>query len=145
VTPLRTIARLADSGPAAAASRATQDQVYVVGPGHYVSFLAGGSAAATSFDLIEVVVIHRGGPPARRHPRTIRYHVLEGRLRIITESGDWLERSATPSSGQTYSVPGGVAHAVHNPGPGPVRFLIGGQPGTVASYLAQFDHACVTA
>ena len=33
----------------------------------------------------------------------------------------------------------GVAHAAHNAGEAPVRFLIGGQPGTIASYLAQFD------
>jgi hypothetical protein len=36
-------------------------------------------------------------------------------------------------------VPAGVAHAAHNDGEGAARFLSGGQPGTIASYLAQFD------
>jgi len=145
VTQVTNIARLTDSGPSAASSSAPHNHVYAVAPGHYVSSLVGGSDAATSFDLMEVVVTYRGGPPARRHPRTMRYHVLEGRLQIITENGDWLERSATPSAGETYAVSMGVAHAVHNPGPGPVRFLLGGQPGTFDSYLAQFDDASAAA
>ncbi|HTX11661.1 MAG TPA: cupin domain-containing protein [Solirubrobacteraceae bacterium] len=139
MTPVRTIAVLSDGGPVAGSGSSPNNRVYVAAPGHYVSCLAGGCGAATSFDLIEVVVTHRGCPPARRYPCAMRYHVLEGQLRIITEDRDWLEPSATASCGQTYAVPRGVAHAVHNPGPGPVRFLIGSQPGMVDSYLAQFD------
>jgi len=145
VTPVSTITRPAKSGRPAGSGPAPQEQMYLAAPGHYVSFLAGRPEAATSFDLIEVVVTDRGGPPARRQPGAMRYHVLEGRLRIITENGDWLEPSATLSPGQTYAVAGGVAHAAHNPGPGPVRLLVGGRPGTVAGYLAQLDHLSAAA
>lgn len=145
MTPVSTITCPVECGPPAGSGPAPQKQMCLAARGHYVSFLAGGPEASTSFDLIEVVVTDRGGPLARQHPRAMRYHVLEGRLRIMTEDGDWLERSATLSPGQTYAVAAGVAHAAHNPGPGPVRLLVGGQPGTADGYLAQLDHLSAAA
>jgi quercetin dioxygenase-like cupin family protein len=113
-------------------------EVYTVAPGYHVSFLTGADAFAP-FDLIEVVAAHRGGPAAQRHAGTTWFHVLEGNLQIFEARADRLHPSIRLSSGQTHAVPAGVAHAAHNAGEGAVRFLIGGQPGTIASYLAQFD------
>lgn len=112
--------------------------VYTVAPGYHVSFLAGAADAAAPFDLIEVVATHPGGPAAQRHDGTTWFHVLEGHLQIL-EGRDRLHPSMRLAPGQTHAVPAGVAHTAHNAGDGPVRFLIGGQPGTISSYLAQFD------
>ncbi len=49
--------------------------------------------------------------------------------------------TSVPSTRVRHAVPAGVAHAAHNGAEGAVQFLIGGQPGTIASYLAQFDEA----
>jgi hypothetical protein len=113
--------------------------VYTVAPGYHLSFLAGASDALAPFDLIEIVAAHRGGPAAQRHAGTTWFHVLEGNLQIFEARADRLHPSTRLSSGQTHAVPAGVAHAAHNAGEGAVRLLIGGQPGTIASYLAQFD------
>jgi len=114
-------------------------EVYTVAPGYHVSFLAGAADAVAPFDLIEVVAAHRGGPAAQRHAGTTWFHVLEGHLQVFEAQADRLRPSVRLSPGQTHSVPAGVAHAAHNAGEGAVRFLIGGQPGTIASYLAQLD------
>jgi quercetin dioxygenase-like cupin family protein len=110
-----------------------------VAAGYHVSFLAGAQDSPTPFDLIEVVATRREGPPAQRHPGTAWFHVLEGHLQIFEARADRLHPSIRLSPGETHAVPAGVAHAAHNAGAGPVRFLIGGQPGTIASWLAQFD------
>jgi mannose-6-phosphate isomerase-like protein (cupin superfamily) len=115
--------------------------VYTVAPGYHVSFLAGASDAVAPFDLIEVVSAHRGGPAAQRHAGTTWFHVLEGNLQIFEVRAGRPDPSIELSPGQTHAVPAGAAHAAHNAGEGAVRFLIGGQPGTIASYLAQFDDA----
>jgi quercetin dioxygenase-like cupin family protein len=112
--------------------------VYTMAPGYHVSFLAG-AADAPPFDLIEVVAAHRGGPAPQRHAGTTWFHVLEGHLQIFEGQADRLHPSIRLSPGQTHAVPAGVAHAANNAGEGAVRFLIGGQSGTIASYLAQFD------
>jgi hypothetical protein len=52
---------------------------------------------------------------------------------------DRLHPSIGLSAGETHAVHAGVAHAAYHAGEGPVRFLIGGQPGTIANCLAQFD------
>jgi mannose-6-phosphate isomerase-like protein (cupin superfamily) len=137
------MARRSHPEPAAASDLPRAQHSYLVAPGHYVSFLAGGTAPASSFELLEVVSIDLGGPPAHRNPRRTSFHVLEGRLQMFKEEGEWLEPSAIVLPGQTYVVPAGVAHAAHNRGPGPVRFLVGGLPGVIDSYLAQFDAANV--
>ena len=108
-------------------------------PGYHVSFLAGASDALAPFDLIEVVAAHGGAPAPQRHAGTTWFHVLEGNLQIFVARGDRLDPSIGLSPGQTHAVPAGVAHAARNAGQGAVRFLIGGQPGTIASYLAQLD------
>lgn len=113
--------------------------VYTIAPGYHVSFLASAADAEAPFDLIEVVAAHRGGPAAQRHPGTTWFHVLEGHLQILEARGDRRRPSILLSPGQTHAVPAGVAHAAANAGDDAVRFLIGGQPGTIASYLAQFD------
>jgi len=113
--------------------------VYTLAPGYHVSFLAGAAEDAAPFDLIEVVAGHRGGPAAQRHAGTTWFHVLEGQLQILEAPGDRLLPSVRLSAGQTHAVPGGVAHTAHGAGEGDVRFLIGGQPGTIRSYLARFD------
>jgi mannose-6-phosphate isomerase-like protein (cupin superfamily) len=123
--------------PASGTARAAK--VYTVAPGYHVSFLAGASDAVAPFDLIEVVSAHRGGPTAQRHAGTTWFHVLEGNLEIYEVRVDRPDPSTQLSPGQTHAVPAGVAHAAHNAGEGAVRFLIGGQPGTIASYLAQLD------
>ena len=127
------------AGTAEASATASTAEVYTVGPGYHVSFLAGTTGAVAPFDLIEVVAAHRGGPEAQCHAGTIWFHVLEGRLRVLELAGGRLQPSITLSSGQTYAVPAGVTHAAHNPGDDAVRFLIGGAPGTIGSYLAQLD------
>lgn len=113
--------------------------VYTMAPGYHVSFLAGAAGPPAPFDLIEVVAVHRGGPAAQRHAGTTWFHVLEGDLQILEAQGHRLQASVRLSAGQTHGVPGGRAHAAHNAGERPVRFLIGGQPGTITSYLGQFD------
>jgi quercetin dioxygenase-like cupin family protein len=113
--------------------------VYTVARGYHVSFLAGAAYDAAPFDLIEVVAAQHGGPAAQRHAGTTWFHVLEGHLQILEAQTDRLLPSVRLSAGQTHAVPAGVAHAAHNHGEGAVRFLIGGEPGTIASYLAQFD------
>lgn len=123
--------------PATGEARASE--VYTVAPGYHVSFLAGASDALAPFDLIEVVAAHRGGPAAQRHGGAIWFHVLAGHLQIFEAHADRLYPSVRLSPGQTHAVPAGVAHAAHNAGEGAVRFLIGGQSGTIAGYLAQFD------
>lgn len=123
--------------PAPASAGAAE--VYTVAPGYHVSFLAGASAAAAPFDLIEVVAAHHSGPAAQRHPGVTWFHVLERHLQILEAQADRPHQSIRLSPGQTHAVPAGVAHAAHNAGEGAVRFLIGGEPGTIASYLAQFD------
>jgi mannose-6-phosphate isomerase-like protein (cupin superfamily) len=123
--------------PASGTARAAE--VYTVAPGYHISFLAGASDALAPFDLIEVVAAKRGGPAAQRHAGTTWFHVLEGNLQIFEARAGRLHPSIQLSSGQTHAVPAGVAHAAHNAGEGTVRFLIGGQPGTIASYLAQLD------
>ena len=65
--------------------------------------------------------------------------MLEGHLHIVEADRDQPHRCTRLSPGQTHAVPAGVAHAACNAGEGAVRFLIGGEPGTIASYLAQFD------
>jgi len=122
--------------PEAPPSGATE--VYTVAPGYHVSFLAGAADPAAPFDLIEVVATHPGGPAAQRHGGTTWFHVLEGHLQIL-EGHDRLQPSIRLAPGQTHAVPAGVAHTAHNAGDDPVRFLIGGRPGTISSYLAQFD------
>ena len=123
--------------PASATARAAE--VYTVAPGYHVSFLAGASDAVAPFDLIEVVAAHRGGPAAQRHAGATWFHVLEGNLQIFQARVDRLHPSIQLSPGQTHAVPAGFAHGAHNAGEGAVRVLIGGQPGTIASYLAQLD------
>ena len=132
VTPVSGVDRRAS-----AASRAAE--VYTVAPGYHVSFLAGSADAIAPFDLIEVVAAQRGGPAAQLHAGTTWFHVLEGHLRIMEADGDRLHPAARLSPGQTHAVRAGVAHAAYNDGEGAVRFLIGGEPGTIASSLAQFD------
>jgi hypothetical protein len=123
--------------PASDGARAAD--VYTVAPGYHVSFLAGAADAETPFDLIEVVAAHGGAPAPQRHADTTWFHVLDGHLQIFEAQADRLHPSIRLSPGQTHAVPGAVAHAAHNAGEGAVRFLIGGQSGTIASYLAQFD------
>jgi len=113
-------------------------EVFSLAPGYHVSFLASPAGAAAPFDLIEVVATHPGGPAAQRHEGTTWFHVLEGHLKIL-EDRHRLHPSIRLAPGQTHAVPAGVAHTAHNAGDDPVRFLIGGQPGTISSYLAQFD------
>jgi mannose-6-phosphate isomerase-like protein (cupin superfamily) len=132
ITPVSTT-----NGPAFGTARAAE--VYTVAPGYHVSFLTGASDAVAPFDLIEIVAAHRGGPAAQRHAGTTWFHVLEGNLQISEARANRLDPSIQLSSGQTHAVPAGVAHAAQSAGAGAVRFLIGGQPGTIASYLAQFD------
>lgn len=115
--------------------------VYTVAPGYHVSFLAGAPGAATPFDLIEVVATHRGGPVPQRHSGTTWFHVLEGQLQIMEGDGDGQDDSIMLSPGETHAVPPGVPHAARSAGEYAVRFLIGGQPGTIASYVAQIDCA----
>ncbi len=122
-----------------ASGRVRAAEVYHVAPGYHVSFLAGASDPLAPFDLIEIVAAHRGGPAAQRHAGTTWFHVLEGNFQIFEARADRLYPSTKLSSGQTHAVRAGVPHAAHNAGEGPVRFLMGGQPGTIASYLAQFD------
>ena len=130
-----TVPRVPDAGTAEARGA----DVYTVAPGYHVSFLAGATDRDAPFDLIEVVAAHRGGPAVQQHAGTTWFHVLEGQLQILEGQGNRLHRSIRLSPGQTHSVAGSVAHAAHNTGDDPVRFLIGGQPGTIASYLSQFD------
>jgi quercetin dioxygenase-like cupin family protein len=125
------------SSPVSAVARAAD--VYTVAPGYHVSFLAGPADAETPFDLIEVVAARGGAPAPQRHAGTTWFHVLEGNLQIFEARGDRLDPSIELSPGQTHAVPAGVAHAAHNAPEGAVRFLIGGQPGTIASYVAQLD------
>ena len=122
-----------------ASGTARTAEVYTAAPGYHVSFLAGASDTLAPFELIEIVAAHRGGPAAQRHAGTTWFHVLEGNLQIFEARADRLHPSIKLSPGQTHAVPAGVPHAAHNAGEGAVRFLIGGQPGTIASYLAQFD------
>jgi len=126
--------------PGMTKTRATD--VYTIAPGYHVSFLAGAADPPAPFDLIEVVAAHRGGPAAQRHAGTTWFHVLEGHLQILEAQGPRLQASARLTAGQTYAVPGGRAHAAHNADERPARFLIGGQPGTIASYLDQFNEMC---
>jgi quercetin dioxygenase-like cupin family protein len=121
------------------ASEVRAAAVYTVAPGYHVSFLAGAGDGAASFDLIEVVAAQRCGPAAQRRAGATWFHVLEGHLQIFETQAGRLHPSVRLSAGATHAVPAGVAHAAHNVGEGAVRFLIGGQPGTIASYLAQFD------
>lgn len=123
--------------PGTDASDGHAADVYTVAPGYHVSFLAGLADAATPFDLIEVVATHRGGPAAQRHASTTWFHVLEGHLQIFEAHADRLHSAVRLSPGETHAVHAGIAHAAHNAGEDPVRFLIGGEPGTIASYLAQ--------
>ena len=125
--------------PAPDTAKTRAPEVYTLAPGYHVSFLAGAADPPAPFDLIEVVATHRGGPPPQRHAGTTWFHVLEGHLQIFEARADRLQRSIRLSLGQTHAVPAGVAHAADNAGEGAVRFLIGGQPGTIASYLVQFD------
>ncbi|HTU84184.1 MAG TPA: cupin domain-containing protein [Solirubrobacteraceae bacterium] len=111
--------------------------VYTVAPGYHVSFLAGAAGAVTPFDLIEVVAARPGGPAAQQHQGATWFHVLEGHLEIFEAQRGRVCPSIRLSPGETHTVPAGAAHAAHNAGEGTVRFLIGGQPGTIASYLAQ--------
>jgi quercetin dioxygenase-like cupin family protein len=127
------------SVPTTYTSEARAADVYTVAPGYHVSFLASAAGGAAPFDLIEVVAAQLGGPPAQRHAGTTWFHVLEGHLQIFEARANRLLPSVRLSAGQTHAVPAGVAHAAQNAGGGAVRFLIGGQPGTIASYLAQFD------
>jgi quercetin dioxygenase-like cupin family protein len=114
--------------------------VYTLAPGYHVSFLAGGAPdTGTPFDLIEVVAAGRGGPAAQRHGGTTWFHVLEGHLEIVEMQADRRLPSIRLSPGETRAVPAGVAHIVGNADEGAVRFLMGGRPGTIASYLAQLD------
>lgn len=53
--------------------------------------------------------------------------------------GDELCRSIMVSPGETYAVPPGVPHASRRAGERPVRFPIGWQPRTIASYVDQVD------
>jgi mannose-6-phosphate isomerase-like protein (cupin superfamily) len=135
VTPPTTITPI----PRTDTREARADDVYTMAPGYHVSFLSGAADTAAPFDLIEVVAAHRGGPAAQRHAATTWFHVLEGHLQILEGQADRLRPSIRLSAGQTHAVPAGVAHAAHNAGEGAVRYLIGGQPGTIASYLAQLD------
>jgi quercetin dioxygenase-like cupin family protein len=116
-------------------------EVYTVAPGYHVSFLAGAPDAATPFDLIEVVVAHRGAPAAQRHSGTTWFHVLEGQLQIVEGDDDRHHPSIVLSPGETHAVPPGVPHAACRAGEHAVRFLISGRPGTIASYVAQIDCA----
>ena len=113
--------------------------VYTVAPGYHVSFLAGAAEDTAPFDLIEVVAAHHGGPGAQRHAGTTWFHVLEGHLQILEAEDGRLVPSVRLSAGQTHAVPAGVAHTAHNASEDDVRFLIGGQPGTIGSYLDQFN------
>ncbi|HUA45745.1 MAG TPA: cupin domain-containing protein [Solirubrobacteraceae bacterium] len=133
------ITRLSDPATAVTDTACAAD-VYTVAPGYHVSFLAGAAAdAGTPFDLIAVVAAHRGGPAAQRHDGTTWFHVLEGHLEIVELQDDRLRPSIRLSPGQTHTVAAGVPHIARNAGEGAVRFLIGGRPGTIASYLDQFD------
>jgi mannose-6-phosphate isomerase-like protein (cupin superfamily) len=136
-SPITVTSVTSTTSPPSDAARAAE--VYTVGPGYHVSFLAGPSDALAPFDLIEVVAVHRGGPAVQRHVGTTCFHVLEGHLHIVETDRDRLHPCTRLSPGQTHAVPAGVAHAAYNAGEGAVRFLIGGQPGTIGSYLAQFD------
>jgi quercetin dioxygenase-like cupin family protein len=138
VTPPTTITPIHSSE----ASQGRAAAVYTVAPGYHVSFLAGARDGVAPFDLIEVVAAHRHGPAAQRHAGTTWVHVLEGHLQIFEAQADRLRPSVRLSAGETHDIPAGVAHAAHNVGEGAVRFLIGGQPGTIASYLAQLDEMC---
>jgi quercetin dioxygenase-like cupin family protein len=140
MTTPTTITPIPAANPASGLASATD--VYTIAPGYHVSFLAEGATTATPFDLIEVVATHRGGPAAQRHAGTIWFHVLEGHLQIFEAQAERLHPSVRLAAGQTHAVPAGMAHAAHNAGEGAVRFLIGGQPGTIAGYLAQFDETC---
>jgi quercetin dioxygenase-like cupin family protein len=134
-----TIARLSDPTTAVMDKVCAAD-VYTLAPGYHVSFLAGGAPdTGTPFDLIEVVAARRGGPAAQRHGGTTCFHVLEGHLEIVEMQADRRLPSIRLSPGATHAVPADVAHIVGNAGEGAVRFLIGGRPGTIASYLAQLD------
>jgi len=135
MTPPMTIIQIYSSD----ASEARAAAVYTVAPGYHVSFLAGAADGVAPFDLIEVVAAQRCGPAAQRHAGATWFHVLEGHLQIFETQADRLRPSVRLSAGETHAVPAGVAHAAHNVGEGAVRFLIGGEPGTIASYLAQFD------
>ena len=114
-------------------------EVYTVAPGYHVSFLAGAADGVAPFDLIEVVMAHAVAAAPQRHAGTTWFHVLEGHLQITEGAGDGLRPSIALAPGQTYAIPAGVAHVASNPGPDAVRFLIGGQPGTIAGYVAQVE------
>jgi uncharacterized cupin superfamily protein len=133
MTPPTIITPVPEAPPSGAAD------VYTVAPGYHVSFLPGAADTGTPFDLIEVVAARPGGPAAQRHAGTTWFHVLDGHLQILEGQAERLHPSIQLSAGQTHAVPAGVAHAAHNAGADAVRFLIGGQPGTIASYLAQFE------
>ena len=135
-SPITATSVTSTTSPSSGTARAAE--VYTVAPGYHVSFLASADALAP-FDLIEVVAVHRGGPAAQRHAGTTWFHVLEGHLHIVETDRDQPHPCTRLSPGQTHAVPAGVAHAACNAGEGAVRFLIGGEPGTIASYLAQFD------
>ena len=113
--------------------------VYTVAPGYHVSFLAGAGDSAAPFDLIEVVLARHRGTAEHRHSGTTWIHVLEGHLQIASGDGDVPRAPTDLAPGERYAIPSGLAYAAANPGRHAVRFLIGGQPGTIASYLAQMD------
>jgi mannose-6-phosphate isomerase-like protein (cupin superfamily) len=136
-SPITATSVTSTTSPPSGTARAAE--VYTVAPGYHVSFLAGVSDAFVPFDLIEVVAVDGGGPAAQRHAGTTWFHVLEGHLHIVETDRDQPHPCTRLSPGQTHAVPAGVAHAAYNAGEGAVRFLIGGEPGTIASYLAQFD------
>ena len=140
MTPL-TIITAAPGSTGGTTGTARAAEVYTVAPGYHVSFLAGAPDVATPFDLIEVVAAHHGAPAAQRHPGTTWFHVLEGQLQIMEGDGDGHRPSIMLSPGETHAVPPGVPHAACRAGEHAVRFLIGGPPGTIASYVAQIDCA----
>jgi hypothetical protein len=123
-----------------AAAAAHSPAVYTVAPGYHVSFLARAREEAP-FDLIEVVAARDCGQAPHRLAGATWFHVLEGQLQIVEADGDRLGPAITLSPGQTHVIAADVAHTVHNGGEHAVRFLIGGKPGTIASYLAQLGDA----
>lgn len=79
------------------------------------------------FDLVEVVAAHRGGPAAQWHSGRTWFHVHDGQLQMIEGDGDELCRSIMLSRARRMRFRPACRMLPA------VRFLIGGQPGMIAS------------
>jgi mannose-6-phosphate isomerase-like protein (cupin superfamily) len=65
------------------------------------------------------------GVPPHRERNHEAFYVLEGTLEVETESGRY-----ALAAGDFLGIPPGMAHSLHNPGPGPVRVLTMVSPGS---------------